>query len=156
MEVIIAQAGLQDVEKIAKLFNAYRIFYQQESDLGLAQQFIQARLTDNESVIFYARDEQGHYLGFTQLYPNFSSVSAQRTWVLNDLYVSEAARGAGLGRQLLNRAKAFATATKAKGIALETAESNIGAQKLYESLGYKKSSGFFGYFLTLDEEQQAK
>ncbi|WDE05948.1 GNAT family N-acetyltransferase [Thalassomonas viridans] len=155
MAVSIAQAGLQDVAPIAELFNLYRVFYQQQSNPELARQFIEQRLSNKESVIFYARGGKGQYLGFTQLYPNFSSVSAQRTWVLNDLYVLEQARGAGVGTLLLNRAKEHAVATGAKGIALETAESNIQAQKLYESLGYQKSSGFFGYFLTLNESRQA-
>lgn len=155
MEVFIERAGLEDVAQIASLFNLYRVFYCQQSNPELAQEFIRARLSNKESVIFYAKDDQGQYLGFTQLYPNFSSVSAQRTWVLNDLYVLEQARGLGVGTLLLNRAKEYAQETKAKGIALETAESNVGAQKLYEALGYKKSSGFFGYFLNLDQEAQA-
>ncbi|WP_274051459.1 GNAT family N-acetyltransferase [Thalassomonas haliotis] len=153
MEVLIERAGLTDVAQIAALFNLYRVFYRQQSNPELAQQFINERLGNQESVIFYAKDGNGQYLGFTQLYPNFSSVSAQRTWVLNDLYVLEQARGLGIGTLLLNRAKDFAVETKAKGIALETAESNLQAQKLYQSLGYKKSTGFFGYFLNLNEAQ---
>ncbi|WP_281560792.1 GNAT family N-acetyltransferase [Thalassomonas sp. RHCl1] len=155
MEVLIERASLKDVAQIANLFNLYRIFYRQQSNPELAQQFISERLGNEESVIFYAKDENGQYLGFTQLYPNFSSVSAQRTWVLNDLYVLEQARGLGVGTLLLNRAKEHAVATNAKGIALETAESNLQAQKLYQSLGYKRSSGFFGYFLTLNDSRPA-
>lgn len=151
MEVFIKQANLADVVEIAKLFNQYRMFYQQESNLELAQEFIRERLNNNESVIFYAVNEDGQYLGFTQLYPSFSSVSAQRVWTLNDLYVNETTRDLGLGTKLLNRAKIFAIETKAKGISLATTESNLGAQKLYQALGYQKSSGFFNYFLNVSE-----
>ncbi|HHL31023.1 MAG TPA: GNAT family N-acetyltransferase [Oceanospirillales bacterium] len=144
----IEQAQSKDLIHIAALFDAYRVFYQQASDLQLALQFIQQRYDLNESVIFYAQDEHGNYVGFTQLYPSFSSVSAKRSWILNDLYVSKEYRSSGIGTLLLNKAKEFAIATQAKGIALETAASNIRAQKLYESLGYHKDTEI-SYFLNV-------
>ena len=91
----------------------------------------------------------GNALGFTQLYPTFSSVSAQLTWVLNDLYVVADARRLGVGKQLMETARAFALETNSKGIALETGKDNVTAQALYESLGYQKSDGVYHYFLTL-------
>lgn len=148
MEMI--KATEEHVELIAELFNSYRMFYQQESDLDGAREYISARLKNNESVIFLACNEartKGY--GFTQLYPTFSSVSMKRVWVLNDLYVSEEARRKGIANQLMDAAKELAVSTGAKGLALETAEDNAPAQALYESLGYEKESGFYHYFLTV-------
>lgn len=88
-------------------------------------------------------------LGFTQLYPGFSSVSARPSWILNDLYVSPNARRAGVAKLLMNTAKDFADSTQAKGISLETSLDNVNAQALYETLGYKKSDGFYSYYLPL-------
>jgi ribosomal protein S18 acetylase RimI-like enzyme len=149
MNITIDKAQSKDLKHIAELFDAYRVFYQQASDLKLALQFIQQRYNLNESVIFYARDSHGNYVGFTQLFPCFSSVSAKRTWILNDLYVSKEARSSGIGTLLLNKAKEFAITTQAKGIALETAASNVRAQKLYESLGYHQDTEF-SYFLNVE------
>tara|TARA_Y100001001_G_C7809447_1_gene239245 strand:- start:28 stop:258 length:231 start_codon:yes stop_codon:yes gene_type:complete len=56
------------------LFDKYRVFYKQEPDLALAKEFIQARLNNDESIIFVAIKE-GQPVGFTQLYPKYSSVS---------------------------------------------------------------------------------
>ena len=148
MNIIIKQANLDHVQKISELFNAYRVFYKQSSNIDLAKKFISDRIKNEESIIFLAMDETGNPLGFTQLYPTFSSVSARRTWVLNDLFVSESSRKLGVGEKLMNSAKVFALKTGAKGISLETAENNINAQALYESLGYEKSSDIY-YFLNL-------
>lgn len=149
MEIFVKRASLEDAKNVAYLFNDYRVFYKQKSDITVALEFISERLDKNESVIFFAHDAKGDLLGFTQLYPNFSSVSAKRSWILNDLYVSSAARRLGVARKLMNAAKDFAISTDAKGISLETAPDNVNAQALYESLGYEKSSGFYSYYLSV-------
>ncbi|MBL4660124.1 MAG: GNAT family N-acetyltransferase [Alcanivoracaceae bacterium] len=149
MNIIVKRAKLADLNEIALLFDAYRVFYKQQSDVEIALKFIKERFNNSESVIFYAKNENGKYVGFTQLYPSFSSVSVQRTWVLNDLFVLAEMRSLGVGKKLLNKAKEFALETKAKGIALETAASNTKAQKLYESIGYTRDSEF-SYFLNVN------
>ena len=149
MNLIIKQATLEDLAQVAELFNAYRVFYKQKTDLELAMKFISERIKSEESVVFLAQDENQDGLGFTQLYPTFSSVSAQSSWVLNDLYVSENARNIGVGRELMEAARTFVIQTGANGISLETAKDNINAQSLYESLGYKRRLGYYTYFLNL-------
>ncbi|MGN5151927.1 GNAT family N-acetyltransferase [Aeromonas enteropelogenes] len=148
MEII--RAGMDDLDIISPLFNAYRIFYGQQEDMALARHFLAERLSQQESVIFFARDKQGAGIGFTQLYPSFSSVAAKRIWVLNDLYVVAQARRLGVAKKLMDTAKEFAMATNARGLALETARDNTIAQRLYESLGYRKEDGYH-YFLALDK-----
>lgn len=151
MELVIERATTEDVTEIAELFNAYRVFYKQHDDVVLATEFLTERINNSESVIFYAKDTDGKYVGFTQLYPSFCSVSAQRTWILYDLYVAEDVRRNGIGTNLLNRAREFAEETIAKEILLETARSNVKAQKLYESLGYEKDTEYFSYFLNINK-----
>ena len=102
-----------------------------------------------ESVIFIAIDEMGACLGFTQLYPAFSSTACRRLWILNDLYVTEAARRSGVARALMDAARDHAVETGACGIQLETGHTNIGAQRLYESLGYRMDEGFRMYALRI-------
>ena len=135
---------------IAPLFDAYRQFYQQSADMPLALAFINERLTLSDSVIFIAQDEHGQAIGFTQLYPSFSSVSARRIWILNDLFVLPAVRGKGAAHQLLDTARDYAIATGAKRLELSTAHDNP-AQKLYESLGYERDNAFYHYSLALDQ-----
>lgn len=149
MNINIRRAGLADLNELSRLFDGYRTFYEQASDLNVARKYLTERIEKDESVIFIADYGDGSCCGFTQLYPIFSSVSVQRVWVLNDLYVDKAVRHQGVGRQLMNKAREFAEQTKAKGIALETGKTNLNAQALYESLGYKVESDVFNYFLSL-------
>lgn len=149
MTIAIRQAGLADMERIAPLFDAYRQFYRQAPDLVLARTFLRERLSLLESVIFLAQDDGGEALGFTQLYPSFSSVSAQRIWILNDLFVLASARGRGVGKALLLAAREHAATSGAKRLELSTAHDNP-ARKLYEAVGYMRDTEFFHYSLNID------
>ena len=145
MEVTIRRATADDIEEIAKLFDAYRVFFGQGSNLSLAQEFLEDRLSNSEFVIFCAYTSDGRGAAFAQLYPRFSSVSAKRIWILNDLFVLESVRGMGIGTKLLSEIEAFGEESQAKGVLIETTVSNTGAQKLYESKGYQKVTGRFFY-----------
>lgn len=148
--VVTSRASLEDLDSLAPLFDAYRVFYRQASDRTTARAFMRERLSHAESVIFLARDaERGDALGFTQLYPSFSSVSARRIWILNDLFVAPGARQRGVARALMACARRLASETGALRLVLETAEDNHPAQALYESLGYACESGTRHYALTL-------
>ena len=149
MPISTRQAVLADLALIAPLFDGYRCFYGKDPDLTTAHAFIAERLMLRESVIFLALDEAGNALGFTQLYPSFSSVSARRIWILNDLFVTSQARGRGVGKALLDAARQYAIQTGAKRLALSTAHDNP-AQKLYESQSYVRDTGFLHYELELD------
>lgn len=151
MKFEIIRAQTKHVEHVARLFDAYRAFYEQESDLDRARNFIKARLEKEESIIFLAltTDSPIEPFGFTQLYPSFSSVSTKRLWILNDLFVAEKARRFGVAKALMDKAKEFATETGSKGLILETAMDNTPAQKLYESIGYSKDDEYYRYYLNV-------
>ncbi len=72
------QARVADVQVLAPMFDAYRVFYGNASDLGLAKRFLLERFSHNESIIFIAENDGGDAVGFTQLYPSFSSGAAAR------------------------------------------------------------------------------
>ncbi len=143
----IEQGTLEHVDAIARLFDAYRVFYGQASDVGRAREFIGERLKRRDSHILCAIDPDGSMVGFTQLYPCFSSVSTAKIWILNDLFVEPAARKAGVGRMLLAAARDHALATGAIRLELATAKTNHTAQSLYESQGWLKEQEFFRYQL---------
>lgn len=146
----IYQATTKDLEGVSHLFNKYRIFYKQTPDLEGAKTFIKERLENEDSVIFVAMTSD-EYVGFTQLYPTFSSISMKMAWILNDMFVDAKARKHGVGEKLLQKAKEFARETGAKSITLETAPDNEVAQRLYERNGYKKDEEFYHYYLELEE-----
>ena len=135
MKVILTTS--KNLKQLVPLFDGYRVFYKQPSNPEAAQKFLEERFLKNDSVIFMVLDSNEKALGFTQLYPSFSSVSMQRTYILNDLYVTSEARKKGVGEALMECAKQFARQNGSKGLTLETAVDNP-AQKLYQRLGWKK------------------
>ena len=149
MAVQVQRVDASHIDKVARLFDAYRGFYGQPSNLMQSRDFIAERIARDESAIFFAQDSTGDALGFVQLYPTFSSIDAHRTWLLSDLFTTPQARGRGVGTLLMNTARAFALSTGAKGMVLETATDNYGAQRLYESLGYVRDTGYYTYCLDL-------
>lgn len=142
----IFEAVKSDLKALTQLFDLYRQFYRQKSDLLKAKAFLEDRLKNKDSVIFIAIDDEGNAIGFTQLYPLFSSVNMQRTWLLNDLFVQADFRGLGVSKALIERAKQLARDTNAKGLQLETEKTNTIGLKLYPSTGFVLDSGSNFYF----------
>lgn len=145
----VIQATEETLPLVAKLFDLYRQFYQQPEDLSAATAFISARLIHKDSVIYVAVDNDNKGMGFTQLFPGFSSVAMRPIYILNDLFVHQDHRRKGAARVLMNTARAFAEKNKAHGIKLVTAIDNHQAKALYDQLGYKKIDSFDYYTLKL-------
>lgn len=162
----IRQAGLADLDEVGRLFNEYRMFYNQHADLEGARQYIRERMERDESVVLVAETDMNSDCGangsnglplsnglicngFVQLYPSFSSVSMGPIWVLNDLYVHPDYRQQGIARKLLQAAKRLATEGGVLRISLSTELSNKQAQVLYESEGYAQDTKFMYYELNV-------
>lgn len=142
----IVQATIKDNTELAKLFDGYRVFYKQPSNIAVAQQFIDDRLNQQDSTIFIVKNAD-EAIGFVQLYPIFSSVNASKSLLLNDLFVAPHARKLGAGKALMNQAKTFADEQDACWLMLQTEKTNSQAQKLYESLGYQRDQDCYYYYL---------
>lgn len=149
----ITEAKIDHLNGLTDLFDAYRVWYRKASDKKNARTFLKQRLQSNDSVIYLAMDET-EQVGFTQLYPSFSSTKMKRLWILNDLYVKPSHRGRGLSRKLIATAQQLCSDTDGCGVLLETELSNTIGNRLYPSMGFKLEENNF-YFWTV-QNQQAK
>lgn len=146
--VTVRQATILDIDALTPLFDGYRQFYRQPSEPGRARQFLIDRFEHNQSILFLALQD-GIAVGFTQLYPSFSSGALRRIFVLNDLFVTPEARRFGAGSMLLDAAADYARRTGAMRLTLSTELTNTAAQALYEREGWKRDSQFCVYQLAL-------
>ncbi len=151
----IRQATPDDLEALAPLFDSYRQFYGQPADLSIASSFLRERLVRSQSVIFLALDDALGVVGFTQLFPSFSSLSAAPIYILSDLFVAPQARRSGCGAALLRAAAQFGRATNAVYLELTTAITNKPAQALYEAEGWKRDEIFLTYTLNLASTEKS-
>jgi len=147
----VRRAAAADAARVAPLFDAYRRFYGLASDLVLSRRYLTERLERGESVVLLAEAPGGAALGFVQMYPTFSSLRAARVFVLYDLFVAPEARRHGVARRLMQAAVDEARAAGAAALSLQTARTNVAAQRLYESLGWKRDEEFMEYALPLDQ-----
>lgn len=147
----IVRANTNDLETVAGLFDLYRQFYEQPPDLDAARNFIDMRMSRNESVIFLALSDEGGGMGFVQLYPSFTSVGMRRLWILNDLFIHPEHRRKGVGKSLLERCREFSIETDASGLILETRNSNWQARALYEKFGFDFDIYHAYYFYSTSE-----
>lgn len=146
--MLIQQCTNHHLSRLAEIFNDYRIHFEQESDLIGSTAFLEERLMKNQAVIFVAIDEASEeYMGFTLLYPMFSSLKVKSTWTLNDMFIAEKFRKFGVASKLLEKVKEFGEQTDAQWIALKTGIENEKAQALYEKFGFKKDEGHYYYYL---------
>lgn len=144
----IIEATPAHLPQLAVLFDLYRQHYEQPSDLTGATAYLRERLTRKESVIYVA-EENGTLLGFTQLYPVFSSIGMKKAWILNDLYVSPEHRRKGAARGLIAASRTMGESTDARYIMLQTHITNTKARALYESTGFQLDKEFYYYYLSI-------
>ena len=151
---MIRKATFSDIDQLAKLFNSYRVFYKQESDLDRAKSFLRARFELNESTIFLKEIEQEkEIVAFVQLYPSFSSISMKHIWILNDLFTDENHRGKGYARELLNKSVEVGKESGLRYLTLTTANDNFSAQRLYKDNGWKIEEDYMAFNFDLMKNQ---
>ncbi len=143
----IIQADVEHLDNLSHLFEQYRIFYGQKSDIENVKIFLEERIIKEESVVFIAL-QNGECVGFTQLYPSYSSVSLCKIWILNDLYVAKNYRKLGVAQHLIEHVIEYSKNTGRKKVLLSTAYDNLTAQRLYEKIGFSKDD-YFNYEITV-------
>ncbi len=142
----IIEIGPPQIDDVVPLFDAYRVFYRQPSDPEGARKFLMQRAKLGQSIIYTAYDSEDRAVGFTQLYPLYSSTRMGKVWLLNDLFVDPDYRGNGISLQLIKRAKKLAVDTRALGLLLETEKTNTIGNNLYPRAGFHLETDTHHYF----------
>tara|TARA_B110000483_G_C18177744_1_gene535667 strand:+ start:716 stop:1162 length:447 start_codon:yes stop_codon:yes gene_type:complete len=137
----IRETKNRDIEQLAELFDEYRVFYRNDSDVNAAKNFLADRIKYRDSEIFVCETNEDKLVGFVQLYPLFSSTRMQKLWLLNDLFVTPEFRGMEISIHLIDRAKKLVRDSSACAMFLETEKSNMIGNKLYTKTGFKLNLG---------------
>lgn len=149
--LVARQAVLADLEPLAVLFDRYRSFQGQASDVAAARAFLAERFEHGQSVLFIA-EAGAAALGFAQLFPSFSSVRLARAYILNDLFVDEPGRRRGVASALLAAVEAYAWSFGAARVSLNVARENLSGQALYRARGWLQDETFYMFHRFPDSE----
>ncbi|SFE94639.1 GNAT family N-acetyltransferase [Sunxiuqinia elliptica] len=144
MKFTIRKANPEDLDVVASLFDAYRVFYRQESNYEKGKAFLKERFLNSESDIFLVFvDDKA--VGFVQLYKLFHYIKLEKQWLLSDLFVHPDYRGHGLSVALIDRSKQWCEETSACGLMLETEKTNDIGNRLYPRCDFKYD-GLHNYY----------
>jgi GNAT superfamily N-acetyltransferase len=131
----------EDLDDLLPLVRAYCDFYgvAPADDELLAMS--RALLADapGEGVQLLARDWRGRAVAFATIFWSWSTLSAARIGVMNDLYVAEHARGARIADALIAACADCCRQRGARSLQWQTAKDNARAQAVYDRVGGQRS-----------------
>jgi GNAT superfamily N-acetyltransferase len=104
-----------------------------------------------DGVQLLARDDKGRAIGFATILWTWSTLSASRIAVMNDLFVSPDGRGSGAADALIEACAERAREHGATSLEWQTARDNDRARKVYDRVGGRMSDRWVDYDLSLSE-----
>ena len=153
--VTVARVGDDDLGDLLPLLRAYCDFYRvapSDEDLSALCQALIAN-PDREGLQLIARDENTRAVGFATMYWTWSTTQAGRLGVMNDLFVAEGSRGAGVAETLIDACRKECASRDVRRLAWQTAPENRRAQALYERIGATREQ-WVDYWIATDEARQ--
>jgi GNAT superfamily N-acetyltransferase len=150
---VIARVTEADLPELLPLMRGYCDFYgvdpSDEELLGLARSLL--AWPECHGVQLLARDDgDGRAIGFATVYWTWSTLRASEIGVMNDLFVTEDARGGGIGEALISECLGLCRERGATELQWRTAKDNVRAQAVYDRVGGERSE-WLDYSLRVPE-----
>ena len=146
---MIAPVTEADLPELLPLMRGYCDFYEvdpsDEALLAMSRELIADPA--KEGVQLIARDGSGHAVGFATIFWTWTTLSASRLAVMNDLFVSADARGGGVADALIAACAERAREHSATSLDWQTAHDNHRAQKVYDRVGAQRDDRWLDYSL---------
>lgn len=137
--MIVRKVEASDIEQLIILMTEFRMFYNQEPYQDELRTFIRNRINNKDSEIFVAVIDD-KLVGYTQLFPSFSTINLCKIWILNDLYISATFRRKGIAAYLIETVFKFSEQNQIKHVWLLTGDDNTKAQELYKKKGFTSTN----------------
>ena len=133
----VSTVGEADIGELLPLMRAYADFYEVSPTDEALLELSRALIADpeHEGMQFLARDGEGRAIGFATVYWLWSTTSATRIGLMNDLFVAPEGRGSGAAEALIERCRAACRERGASKLTWQTAKDNARAQAVYDRIG---------------------
>ena len=146
-ELIIRAVTRGDYDQWLPLWDGYNAFYGRSGPTALAPEITtmtwQRFFDAYEPVHALVAEQGGRLVGLTHYLFHRSTTAIAPLCYLQDLFTSEAARGKGVGRALINGVYDAARRAGSPRVYWQTHETNLVAQELYNRVAER--SGFIVY-----------
>jgi len=137
----------EDYEQWLPLWDGYNAFYGRSGATALSPEITRmtwARFFDAyEPVHGLVGESDGQLLGLTHYLFHRSTTAIEPVCYLQDLFTSNAVRGRGIGRALINRVYEQARLAGSSRVYWQTHQTNLTAMQLYDKVAER--SGFVVY-----------
>jgi len=146
---VIATVTEADLPELLPLMRGYCDFYEVDppDDALLAMSRTLISNPELEGVQLVARDDDGRAVGFATIFWTWTTLSASRLGVMNDLFVAEDARGSGVADALIEACAERCRKRGATSLEWQTAQDNGRAQAVYERVGATRDERWLDYSL---------
>ena len=141
----------RDLPDLLPLMRGYCEFYEvgpSDADL-LAMARVLIADPEREGLQLLARDAEGRAIGFATVFWTWSTLSASRIGVMNDLFVASDARGGGAADALIAEAAERCRERGAASLEWQTASDNHRAQAVYARVGGERDERWLDYSLAV-------
>jgi GNAT superfamily N-acetyltransferase len=138
-ELAITTVREEDLDELLPLVRAYCDFYAVAPPDEQLLLMCRALIADpeREGVQLIARSD-ARAVGFATIFWTWSTLSAARIGVMNDLFVDPSARGTGAAEALIEGCRQQCEGRQARWLSWQTAKDNLRAQTVYERVGAKR------------------
>jgi GNAT superfamily N-acetyltransferase len=146
---VITTVTEDDLPELLLLMRAYCDFYEVDpsDDALLAMSRTLIDDPELEGIQLIARDEEGRAVGFATIFWTWSTLSASRLGVMNDLFVVADARGSGHADALIAECAGRCRQHGATSLDWQTARDNMRAQAVYDRVGATRDDRWLDYSL---------
>jgi GNAT superfamily N-acetyltransferase len=140
-----------DLADLLPLMRAYCDFYEvapsDDDLLALSRKLIDD--PEREGIQLIARDAGGEAVGFATIFWTWTTLSASRLAVMNDLFVAPGARGGGTADALIEACAQRCRERGVDSLEWQTAQDNLRAQAVYDRAGAKRDERWLDYSLAV-------
>ena len=137
----VSLVGEAELDELLPLMRGYSDFYEvtptDEALLALSRALVADPQREGQQ--FLARDGDGRAIGFATVYWLWSTTSATRIGLMNDLFVAPEGRGSGAAEALIERCRQACSERGATKLTWQTAKDNGRAQAVYDRIGGERS-----------------
>jgi GNAT superfamily N-acetyltransferase len=147
---VIATVTEADLPELLLLMRGYCDFYEVDPSDDALLALARVLIADpDQGLQLIARDDDGTASGFATIFWTWSTLSAAKLGVMNDLFVAEDARGGGIADALIAACVEHCRQHRATELAWQTARTNLRAQAVYERVGAKRDDRWLDYSLSV-------
>lgn len=129
--------------QLLPLVRAYHEFESVELDDGTRERVLRPLLGESSLGRIWLVSTAGQIVGYVALCFGYSIEFGGRDAFVDELFITEAHRGKGIGRAVLSHVESEAAALGIRALHLEVARTNSRARRLYAATGFRARERFF-------------